>query len=392
MATIELEVTGTTGGLLDAGALRETLQRTVEYVMATCDFERTDRLWPAHFEVFTTNPMNLAFGACGIALFLHRVMGEVPGPVREWMLAQPLSSDAYPPGLFVGTSGVAVGFAEIGLPEKGEAVMREAYRSHLLFDEPGMYLGAAGWGLASLYFWDRTRKQLYLDHAVRAGEHLLSAAVDEGDTRFWRHRGENRVHYGYGFGSSGIGLFLLHLAQRTGRDDFLRHAEQGLEYDLANKLDTVNGTTWLRYEGDVLNYPYFLHGSAGVGSVVARFARALGGERYHAWGAEIADGLDMKWAVLPGLVDGLTGIAEFAFDMYHLTREERYLERAHDQAEAVLWFRLPMPEGIAFPGRMLFKVSNDLATGAAGIGLFLHRLLHPGPRLFLDLDGGGEAA
>jgi tRNA A-37 threonylcarbamoyl transferase component Bud32 len=41
--------------------------------------------------------------------------------------------------------------------------------------------------------------------------------------------------------------------------------------------------------------------------------------------------------------------------------------------------------GTPFPGRWLTRVSNDYATGAAGIGLFFERLLRPGPRRFVDL-------
>ena len=371
--------------LLAPETLRRTLDETVEYVLATCDYERTDRLCPAHFELFMTNPMSVAFGASGVALFLSRVAGEVPERMRRWMLDQPVTSELYAPGLFVGTSGIALALAEVGMVERGEELMAEAYRSPLLFDEASLFHGAAGWGFASLWFWDRTGRQVYLDQAVRAAEHLVRSAEAEGETRFWRVRSESRIHYGYGFGASGVGLFLLHAHLRTGRDDLLSAAVQALEYDLANKLETTNGTTWLRYENDPLNYPYFVHGGAGVGAVVVRFARELGGERYRAWADEIAGALDMKWAVLPGLFDGLSGIAELSLDMHELTGEPAYLARAHDQAETVLWFRVAMPEGKAFPGRLLFKVSNDLGTGAAGIGLHLHRLLHPGPRLFVDL-------
>lgn len=392
MATIEAEIRGVAGGLAGTETLEEALERMVEYVLATPDFERVDRLWPSHSQVFSTNPLSLAYGACGTALFLHRATGELPARVREWLLAQPVSREAYPPGLFMGAAGVALAFAELGLEERAEEVMREAYASPLRLEEPGVFLGVAGWGLAALSFWDRTRGQEHLDQAVRAGEHLLETAGEDGETRFWKYVADDRVHYGLGFGSSGIALFLLNLALRTGRDDFLRHARMGVEHDLANKLDTVNGTTFRRFEGDGLNYPYLLHGGAGIGSVVTRFARHVDREHYERWAAEIGGALDMKWTVHPGLLHGLAGVGEFSLDLYHATGDEQYLERAHDQAETLLWFGIPMPEGLAFPGRMLLKVSNDWGTGSAGVGMFLHRLLHGGERLILDLDLAVEGA
>lgn len=44
--------------------------------------------------------------------------------------------------------------------------------------------------------------------------------------------------------------------------------------------------------------------------------------------------------------------------------------------------------GIAFPGEQLLRISTDFGTGAAGIGLYLHRLAHAGsvgnPNFFVD--------
>jgi hypothetical protein len=331
--------------------------------------------------------MSLAYGASGIALFLHRTAGTLPDELKAWLLDRPLDVGTYPPSLFVGLSGIAVAFWEMGFHEKAEEVMRATYESPLLYDQAGICQGAAGWGWASLYFWDRTRRGLYLDQAVRAGEHLLRTAETEGDTLFWRHAGDgNMVHYGYGFGSAGIGLFLLYLGARTSRRDFLDSAGKGLEYDLAHRLDTSNGVSWRRYEDDPVNYPYFVHGGAGIGSIALRFAHLLGSDRYRAVAEEISDAVYIKWSVFPNLLTGMSGIAEFALDMYRFTGDEKYLDRAYDQAETVLWFRIRTPLGTAFPGRMLLKICNDWATGSAGIGLFLHRLQNPGPRLLLDLD------
>lgn len=370
--------------------LAEVTRQMADYMMSTADFERADRLFPAHFQLFGTNPMSVAYGACGPALFLHRALGGVPPAVRSWMLDRPLEVDTYPPSLYMGLAGIAYTLAEIGEPERGAEVMATTYRSPLLFAEPGMFVGAAGWGWASLYFWDLTRDPLHLEQAVRAGEHLLGSGEREGDTRTWRHAADGKVHYGFGYGAAGVGLFLLYLGLRAGRREFVDAAVAGVEYDLAHRLETVNGTTWMRYEEDSVNYPYFLHGGSGVGTVVARFARLLRSERYRGWAEEIARGVDMKWTVFPGLLHGLAGLGEFAWDMHQLTGDPAYLARAQDHAATVLWWRIQASAGIAFPGRMLLKACSDWATGAAGIGLFLHRLVEPRPRELVDLPGVPE--
>ena len=41
-------------------------------------------------------------------------------------------------------------------------------------------------------------------------------------------------------------------------------------------------------------------------------------------------------------------------------------------------FAIERPTGIAFPGENLLRISTDFATGSAGIGLFLDRLVKQG--------------
>ncbi|MCG5213022.1 lanthionine synthetase C family protein [Streptosporangium sp. KLBMP 9127] len=364
--------------------LAGTAEEMTRYLRETADYERADRLWPAHYLVFATNPLSVAYGTCGPAMFLRSSSG-LPDDVVGWMLKQPLSVETYPPGLYLGLAGIACAFQELGLTDEAEATMETLYRSPLLYEEPGVFLGAAGWGLVSLHFFVRTGSRVYLDQAVRAGEHLLRTAEYEGASCFWRCNTDENVHYGFGYGASGIALFLLYLHMLTGRADFRACAIGGLEFDLANRVENELGWQWRRFQGDAVLYPYLIHGSAGVGSTVIRFAHVLGVERYEAAARKIADDVLVKYAFLPSLFEGLAGIGEFMLDMFRFTGEERFRRNAFDIAESILWFKIDRPQGVAFPGRWLTRISNDYATGSAGIGLFFTRLLRPGRRLFVDL-------
>jgi hypothetical protein len=362
----------------------EVLIKTSAYVLKTADYERGDRLWPADFLVFSTNPLNVAYGACGPALFLS-TCSTLPADVTDWMLKQPLNVEAYPPGLYLGLAGVAYTFEEIGLRDQAERIMEITFGSPLLYNDPSMLLGSAGWGLASLYFFYRTRKLIYLEWALRAGEHLLHSAFEDDDTCHWRCDLDGQVHFGFGYGASGIALFLAHLHIATGRAEFRASAIRGLEFDLANKTEGELGWGWQRTEGDNVSMPYWIHGSAGVGGVAIRISRLLGIQRYDALARRIADDAFLKYSVFPGLFDGLTGIAELMLDMFHFTGDEIYRDRAFDIAETLLWFGIERTEGVAWPGNWLSRISNDYATGAAGIGLFFQRLLRPGDRLLVDI-------
>lgn len=259
------------------------------------------------------------------------------------------------------------------------------FTSPLLFAETNMLLGAAGWGLASLHFYRKTGNQLYLDWAARAGDYLLEAAQDDGETCCWRNAQDGRVHYGFGYGASGIALFLMYLHTITGRDDFRTAAIRGLEYDLSNKVENELGWGWKRHEDDTVVVPYWIEGSAGVGATAIRFSHVLGIQRYETLARRIAEDAFVKYTVFPGLFDGLAGIAEFMLDMYRFTNDGEYAEKAFDIAETILWFKIDRPEGVAWPGQWLSRISMDYSTGGSGIGLFFDRLLRPAERLVLDV-------
>lgn len=65
-----------------------------------------------------------------------------------------------------------------------------------------------------------------------------------------------------------------------------------------------------------------------------------------------------------------------------------YLRQTLDVADGISLFALQRSNGIAFPGEQLLRISTDFGTGAAGIGLYLHRLAHAGsvgnPNFFVD--------
>jgi lantibiotic modifying enzyme len=363
------------------------LRQTASHILATADYERNDRLWPAHYAVFMTNPLNVSYGACGIVLYLLETIDRQPESIWRWLEARAVDHHTYPPGLLFGLAGIAFTFHKMGKQEAAEQVMKRLYQSPLLYEEPGLALGAAGWGLMSLYFYIQTRSESYLRKALEAGEYLLkSAHRNDNNNCFWRGNYDQRVHYGYGYGASGIGLFLLYLNVASGRKDFLDAAVAALEHDLEYKIESDVGYQWKRFEGDSLLYPYWIHGNAGIGSIVLRFYKILKLEKYKALAERIAEDTYIKYSFIPGLYEGLAGIGEFMLDAYCIVEDQKYYQYALDIAETLIWFGIPKADGIAFPGRWLTRVSHDYATGAAGIGLFLSRIKNKAPRYFVDLD------
>lgn len=355
-----------------------------DHLLATADVSREDRLWPADYRVFSTNPLSLSYGALGTALFLHEALGLLPESVRTWIAARPIDTEKYPPGLFVGLAGIAWTLNELGESERAAQAMDLAYASPLLGQGMDLFNGRAGVGLVSLYLWSKTGQERFLAQARAAGEALLGRATTDSDGLYWPN--VDGVHYyGYAHGGAGIAFFFLKLHQATHEPRYLTAGQAALEYEIRRAVEAADGSiTWPRSASELWLSPYWRFGASGVGSVLIRYASALGEERYRILAEKAAQYAAMRFTTFPGQFVGLSGVGEFMLDMHYFTGEGTYLKEAWRLAEGVLLFQARRPQGIVFPGDELVRFTTDYGTGSAGIGLFLLRLLQPGSRRFYD--------
>jgi hypothetical protein len=363
---------------------RETQEGIVSYLLATASIDRDDRLWPADFSVFLTNPLSLSYGATGQVILINRTLGSVPDKILAWLDRQVVTLDRYPPGLFVGASGVAYCLNQICRLRRACEILDLAMQSQLLFSETCMAFGASGWGYSCLNAFLITGREEYLDHARRATEYICRTALGD-KQKYWLCGHSGSVHYGYAHGSAGVGLFLLHFFHITGDQRCLEVAISALEHDIENAVETEVGIQWRSSDSDPRVYPYFYHGSAGMCAILLRYSRILGERKYRTLLDQIAETLPKSYSFNPSLFDGLTGIGELLLDQYLDTQDAKWLRKLNSIVDAILLFTIQKPTGLAFPGRMLERISNDYATGATGVGLFFDRICSGGPRLLLDL-------
>jgi hypothetical protein len=364
--------------------VRETIAGIAERILATTDLSRRERLWPADYMVFATNPMSVAYGAMGTALFLKRALGDLPEEVTDWLLEQRLSIEEYPPGLYSGLSGVAYAFLQLGLVERAEETLELAGRSPLLFTNGSLALGAAGWGWVNLEFCRRLGSRSYLDAAVTAGDYLANSCEAKEDTRFWRGQDDRSIPLGMASGASGIAHYLLQLAIASDDDSFRDLAVKALAFDLSHARTMDQDARWGGSTIENGSRPYWLNGTAGIGSCLARFAAATGDRSYLDWAERASSGATCLFTAGAGQFEGMSGIGEFFLDLHCVTGESRFAELADNIVRGVLCFRADRDNGIAFPGRRLLRLSNDYATGSAGVGLFLSRWLETSPRILHD--------
>lgn len=375
--------------------VRETIQGITDYILATAEPERDDRLWPSDYRVFRTNPLNLAYGAWGIALYLRQATGEIPDRFLRWIDDRPVDVDHYPPGLLTGLAGIAWAQMEAGRPQQAIETMDLAHRSPLLDsvrrEAPDLCYGAAGIGLADLFLWQRTQEQRFLDRAqVMATALSRTARPDEdGEGVYWINT-DGEHYYGWGHGASGPAFFLLQLYRATGDEDVLALGKAALDHEMAAAILRDDYAVWHRSTNNPILSPYWRYGAAGVGSVLIRYYQELGDERYRDLAHRAARYVSSKYVVFPGQFVGLSGMGEFLLDMAHLTDDRQYLDEAWRLAEGIRLYRIEKPEGLAFPGEEVLRISNDFGTGSAGVGHFLLRLLEPRGRRLYDWEEARE--
>ncbi|MGH2441950.1 MAG: class III lanthionine synthetase LanKC [Chloroflexota bacterium] len=363
--------------------LQTVLNDITSYIKASADPLREDRLFPADPIVYSTNPLSISHGACGVAYALLRTEGEIPSPLAAWILSRPITADLYPPGLYLGLSGIAWVLYDLGFDELAVKAMCLARDHPLLWREAGVYYGAAGYGMACLHFFVNTGDQGWLDCAFHVGEWLTRTRnVDE---RGWSWAGDDgQTRLGYAHGASGIALFLSYLGLACKDDRLHAASELAVDFDLSQARP-------LQYGGlsvprgrvgalETVVSPYWLDGSAGVGTALVRISSISENPKYAEALRLIARDASRKYTAFPGLLRGLSGLGNFLLDGYAFTGEGDFLVAAQRAASGLLPFAIRRDRGVAFPGEQLLRISTDYATGSSGVALFLHRLLHVGDR------------
>jgi lantibiotic modifying enzyme len=120
--------------------------------------------------------------------------------------------------------------------------------------------------------------------------------------------------------------------------------------------------------------PSWFEGSAGVVGVYLRYWLVTKKPLWNQLLNQMLPDLYRKFMPFPDYFVGLAGLGDVLLDAYQWTGEKRYLNEAARAASGILPFAINQPEGLAFPGEQLWRISTDFATGSAGIIYFLNRL------------------
>ncbi|HEX8305307.1 MAG TPA: class III lanthionine synthetase LanKC [Jatrophihabitans sp.] len=370
--------------------------QTTSQIRATADPHRSDRLFPTYLMAYETNAYSLSYGAAGVLHVLKEVDGAVPPQLLAWLLAAEWTNpELCPPGLYSGTAGIAWVLDRLGQQQAAQRALTAAMEHPLAHTDSGILYGTAGLGMACLRLATSGEDSVFaeraLSWAVQCGQQLAARAVhDERGAHWLREHGlppadgsPRPQPVGYGNGASGIALFLLYLSLATGDEQWLTLGRQGLDHDLSWKFhlreDVVEFPPATHDPGlppDVIRC-YWDEGTAGIATTLLRYrAVADDGALRQAWQLMRPD-LCRKYTVLPQLFHGLAGLGMALQDAAELIGDESAGLEARRLARGLAMYAVPREDGVAWPSEQCYRESSDLATGAAGVALFLHRLRAP---------------
>lgn len=351
-------------------------------LLATADTGRRDWIFPPSPQAFAANTVCVAYGTAGVVHALHRAGVPIPDSIEKRLRHDALTHrDDLPPGLDVGTAGIARVLAALGHLDEAVDLTRHADRHPLTTSCTTLAGGRAGVGLTWLALHRRTGDGRHLELAAAAGEAVLAVLATGGLTATL---GENDAR-GLFHGRSGLALFLHHLGGETGDARYRAAGLRLLHEELDRAIPMDDGTLSFA-DNAVLRraMPYLAVGAAGVGTALIRYAATDPDERLAAALPPVVAGTALSsWTKEAGLYGGLAGLAWFLADHAEADGGDDARAIAVRAATGLLKYAVPHTRGVRFLGTAAQRFSADLSSGAAGVLLALHRVLHgPGDEVF----------
>jgi tRNA A-37 threonylcarbamoyl transferase component Bud32 len=341
--------------------------------------EREDRLFPGDIKQFDTSEVSLAYGAAGVLYALDAVGAERRPEHEEWLVRRatnPRPGARF--GFWDGLHGAAYALDQLGRCDDAARVL-DICLSELDGHWEGMgidlYTGLAGIGLNLVHFAERTGERSLLAHALRiadvTADRLEAEPIEEGAVSGGEHR-----HAGLLRGWSGAALLFLRLYEQLEDRVLLDLAATALRHDLARCIVREDGV--MEVNEGWRTMPYLADGSVGIGFVLDDYLAHAEDERFADASAAIRLAARSKFYIEPGLFWGRAGMI-------------LYLARACEPGQAwrdpviarhirhLNWHALAYRGELAFPGEQLLRLSMDMATGTAGVVFALGAAFHSRP-------------
>ncbi|MFF7329878.1 class IV lanthionine synthetase LanL [Streptomyces sp. NPDC008150] len=350
----------------------------------------------------STDPCAVQHGTAGVLAVLDSAAGVLHRPdltaavarLARWTGDRALSVPRVLPGLYFGRSGTAWALHAAAARLGDESLARTAEQLALAvpvrWHNPDVCHGAAGAGLAQVYFHDATGDEVFLDRVTECADGLVAAAETAGGRTVWPvpRDADSQLagarHLGFAHGVAGIASFLLEAARVTGTEAYADLAAAAGDTLAAEAERGPWGARWrpdLDHEpGTGLLYNW-CSGSSGVGTFLLRLWRVTGDRRLLDLAEEAGVAVHRsRWTASTAACHGIAGDGQFLLDLADELPGGDHADRARDLAD-VLLLRAVRRDGLLLvPDESGVALNPDQQTGVAGTVAFLLRLAHGGPR------------
>jgi serine/threonine protein kinase len=336
-------------------------KQITEAILASATPERTDRLFPGDIEQFRVGGACFGYGAAGVLYALNAVNGDRYPDHEQWLLDAVRRDPPARPGFYDGSYGIAYVLEELGYRDEATKLLSSSATLVEQTADHGLEGGLSGIGLTQLHFAVKRKDNEFgrqaLATAVRLAE-ALETADPPGDF----------ARAGLLNGWSGPALLFIRLFERTREEGWLSFADQALERDIEECVESDDGSLQVR-DGETRTLPYAGVGSAGILMVAEELAK----HRPDAKALKSLPGLREacrgEFVIHPGLLFGRCGLMT-ALAM-GAKPDQRIREAIDLHLSRLAWYAVPYKGGLAFPGNQLLRLSMDVVTGGAGILLAL---------------------
>ncbi|WP_217369280.1 class III lanthionine synthetase LanKC [Nonomuraea antri] len=344
-------------------------KRLAQGILHVATPERTDRLFPGDIQQFATGGLSFGYGAAGV-LWALDVTGHGRHETCERWLLRAIPRMEFPhPGFYDGVAGLAYALDHLGHPEQAAELLDR----HPVPERLGVSLhsGLSGIGAALLHLSARWDEPELRQSALGVAERL-AAAVERGDPSAGHAAAQpagrpKSPPPGLMRGWSGVSLFFLRLYERTGERGHLDLAVRALHRDLDACVTNARGAL-VAADGGVRLLPYLETGSAGIALVADELLTHTDDDRARESLPALLRACATRLTVQADLFRGKSGHLLTLGRLRHHRPGEAELER---HREVLTWHAVELHGHLAVPGNQGYRLSADLATGAAGVLLAL---------------------
>ena len=306
---------------------------------------------------FIENECNISNGALGIEFSLKRVSGKN---------TEKFNFNYTLPGLYTGAAGAMWIFLENENIFGAESLFQNYIMNNINSKDISLYSGMSGIGIALLKFYIINKNEEIM-HSILDIEGKIDSFLELNDIK----------NIGLKFGRAGVSLFYLYLAIVTKEQKYMEKTYDLLFKELTFIVPRNDGRIDLPDEIDGLKAsPYFLEGTAGLLAVIVRYNFCDSNKKLEPWIDKLATGIFYKQVTSATLFYGLSGIGNTLLDCYYYTGNRKYYDEAIQMADVCCLYKSKIGKDSYLVADVFnMKLSADLGYGAAGIMLFLNRII-----------------